>query len=61
MRLKVLTQKKAADKLKVSRHEVAKRLADGTLTVVDVDDRPAVLVDRSFSRFQRAAATRKAA
>lgn len=55
MRLRVLTQKKAADELKVSRHEIAKRLADGTLTVVDVDDRPAVLIDKAFRRVARTA------
>ncbi len=44
----VLTQKVAADRLGVTRHEVAQRLASGALTPASVDDRPAVLVDAKY-------------
>ena len=50
----VLTQKVASDRLGVSRHEVARRLVDGSLTPAVVDDRPAVLVDKQYEKVRRA-------
>jgi len=55
MTVQVRTQKGAAVGLNVSRHEVARRLADRSLTQAEVDGRMAVLVDAKYRRMARKA------